>query len=308
VFSFKANSINKSIAGITLSNDGIALAIIEHQVGKPTLTHSQFYPCSPEQQLKQLSQLVKQYRLDTIPCNLVLAPDEYQLLQVDAPEVPKQELATALRWHIKDLINFHIDDVVIEHVEMVIQHTSGKQQIQVIVSRKSTIQHHVDLLHQAHCNVATIDIALMSARNILAHIDTLNPSHSIGLLTLWDEYSRITVLLEHSVGINRSSTIGLNALSFISDDTSSQTIIDSLALEIQRTFDYYESHSRQTAIEQLVIMSHNHVITDIDLLLQQRLGINCSVISLTDVINNDNRDSITNNCISAIGGALRVDS
>lgn len=307
MFSFKAKIVTKSTAGITFSKDGIALAIIEHRFDKPTLLHAQFYPCDPDEQALHLSQLVKQHKLNTIPCNLVLAPDEYQILQVDAPEVPKQELASALRWHIKDLINFHIDDVVIEHVEMVIQHTSGKQQIQVIVCRQSVIQNYVDLLIKAQCNLTSIDIAIFSARNILAHVDTINPSNSTGLLNLWDEYSRISVLLEHGVGINRQSTIGLNALSFISSEPSSLAIIDTLALEIQRTFDYYESHSRQAAIEQLVIINNGQAISDLAQLFQQRLGVNCNLISIADAISCDNPDSIPNNCISAIGGALRME-
>ncbi len=307
MFSFKAKIVNKPTAGITFSKDGIALAIIEHRFGKPTLLHSQLYPCSPDEHASRLSQLVKQHKLDTISCNLVLAPDEYQVLQVDAPEVPKQELATALRWHIKDLINFHIDDVVIEHVEMVIQHTSGKQQIQVIVCRQSIIQNYVDLLVKAQCNLASIDIAVFSARNILAHVDTINPSHSTGLLNLWDEYSRITVFLEHGIGINRQSTIGLDTLSFISSEPSSLAIIDTLALEIQRTFDYYESHSRQSAIEQLLIISNGQAVPDLAQLLQQRLGMPCKLISVADAISCDNPDSILNNCISAIGGALRME-
>ncbi|MDF1589853.1 MAG: hypothetical protein P1P93_12085 [Gammaproteobacteria bacterium] len=306
MFSFRAK-LTKSTAGITFSKDGIALAVIEHRFGKPALLHSQFYLCSSDQRASRLTQLAKQHKLDTIPCNLALAPDEYQILQVDAPEVPKQELASALRWHIKDLISFHIDDVVIEHVERVIQNTSGKQQIQVIVCRQSIIQNYVDLLLKAQCNLASIDIAIFSARNILAHIDTINPSNSTGLLNLWDEYSRISVLLGHGVGINRQSTIGLNALSFISSEPSSLTIIDTLALEIQRTFDYYESHFRQAAIEQLVIINNGQAISDLAQLFQQRLGIPCDLISITDAISCDNPDTISPNCITAIGGALRME-
>ena len=305
IFSLKAKADSNTTAGISISADGISLAIIEHNSISPILKFAQFYPCAPIEQETLLTELAVQHQLNKIPCNLVLSPDEYQLSQVDAPEVAKQELRAALYWQIKDLIDFHIDDAVIDHIELPNHSASGKKQLLIIASRESIIQSHVDLLHAANCNLHTIDIAIQSARNIINLLPTDNDS--VGLLNLWADQSRLSVLLEHDIYINRSSSIGTESLTFIAeDDVNSQSILDSLALELQRTFDYFESHSRQAAITHLLILNNGQSIEHLPQLLQQRLGLDCQTIDLKEVLTfSDGITIIDNKCIMAIGAALR---
>jgi MSHA biogenesis protein MshI len=306
VFSFKANPTHNSVAGLTFLSDGIALAIVEQPEINPRLTHCEFYPCSSDEQLSQLTSLSKQFKLNDMPCNVVLSPDEYQVLQVDAPEVPKQELATALLWQVKDLVNYHVDDVVLEHVEMDTDLTSGREQILVLVCRKSLIEDYVELLKNASCQLNAIDTSLFSSRNLISRLQDPSTNDSIGLLNLWQDYCRISVLLNDGIAINRPSTINLDSLSFISDENG-YAIIDSLALEIQRTFDYYERHSRQAPIQQLYIISNGAPVHDLAELFQSRLGIECILLDVADALDVPNDILLTNNCIAALGGALRVE-
>jgi len=305
-FSLKAKKENITLAGITISAEGIALAIIDHTDIAPILKFVQFYPCSPIEQVPLLTELVREHQLDEIPCNLLLSPDEYQLTQIDAPEVSKQELSSALRWQIKDLIDFHIDDAVIDHIELPNHSASGKKQLLVIASRQSIIQTYVDLLQAANCNLTSIDVAVQAARNIISHLHVDN--NSVGLLNLWDSQSKISVLLDNDIYINRSSSIGSQSLSFVTEeDINSQSILDSLVLELQRTFDYYEGHSRQAAITHLVIINNGQTVNTLDQLIQQRLGVECINVNLKDAvtISSGIKHTISNNCIIAIGGALR---
>ena len=305
MFSLKAKSASRTSAGITISTEGIAIAIVEHAQTGPILEFSTFQACSTTDRASVLSELVRLHHLDNIPCNLVLSPEDYQLTPVDAPEVPKQELSAALHWQIKDLLDFHIDDAILDHISLPNQNTSGKKELLVVATRQSIIQSYVDLLQAAHCNLASIDIAVQSARNIISHL-SLN-DRSIGLLNLWDNISKLSVLLDDDIYINRTSSIGLQSLAFLSEeDINSQSILDSLALELQRTFDYYESHSRQAAITQLLILNNGKAIDNLAQLIQDRLGIKCSTIDLKDALNfGDAVDSISNHCLIAVGGALR---
>ena len=306
MFSFREKSEQGLLAGISFSEEGIALALVNHSLNTVKLEFCQFYPCFANQQEETLRQLVKTHQLNSVPCNFILQPEEYQLLQVDTPEVPKQELTAALRWQIKDLIDFHVDDAVIEHISLPDQGTSGKNQLLVIASRSSVIQSHVDTFQAANCQLSTIDIAIQAARNIINRVSTAETS--IGVLNLWNGLSKISVILNQDIYINRTSSIGLESLNFVSeDDYNSQSILDSLALELQRTFDYYESHARQASLTHLFILSNGPEINNIDQLLQQRLGIDCFNIDILDILptNSSAKNTIDNRCLSAIGGALR---
>lgn len=308
MFSLKSKLKDDITAGITLTELGISLAIVEHKSDKPFLKHAQFYACAPTEQFDQLTQLAKQYDLATIACNLVLSPTEYQLLQVDTPDVPQHELSAALRWQIKDLIDFHIDDAVIEHIALPNQNTSRKESQLVVASRQSIIKNYVDLLLSANCNLVAIDIAALATRNIISQTTLANLDTSIGVLSLWNETAKISVLLRNDLYIDRSSNLNLESVvEALDGNFNAKAALDSLALELQRTFDYYESHSRQPSITDLCILTNGASISGLDELIQQRLGLNCLMIDVVDVIaaNTDALATITNNCMMAIGGALR---
>jgi len=307
MFSLKKKAKSDVSMGVSFSNDGIALVTVKRGSLSLILEMCEFIPCLPEDQASQLIRLVKQHELDQIPCNCVLLPSEFELLQVDAPEVPSQEISSALRWQIKDLIDFHVDDAVIDHIELPNESTSGKNQLLVVASRESIIRGYVDQLQSAEINLKTIDIAVQAARNIVNFQSKELSHNSIGLLNLWDDVAKISVILNNDLYINRSSNIGLESLAHVSDqDENSQLILDSLALELQRTFDYYESHSRQAPISQLFIISNEKPVKNLAEMLQARLGIDCISSNMNDIVTlGENVDNIDYRCISAIGGALR---
>lgn len=308
MFSLKSTIKNDISAGISLTEQGIALAIVHHKSEKPFLQHALFYECTPSGQFDLLTRLVKQYNLDKIACNLVLSPTEYQLLQVDTPDVPQHELSAALRWQIKDLIDFHIDDAVIEHITLANQNSSRKDTQLVVASRQLLIQNYVDLLLSANCNLMSIDIAALAIRNIISQTTLADLDTSIGVLNLWNEVTKISVLLQNELYIDRSSHLNLESVvDAIDNEHTAKALLDNLALELQRTFDYYESHSRQPSISHLCILTHGASISGLDELIEQRLGLNCLMINLLDFIaaNKETLASVTNNCMVAIGGALR---
>jgi len=312
MFELKSKLKEYITAGISLTEHGIALAIVNHNLGKPALEYAQFYDCDSVDRYDQLNRLVKQYDLNNIACNLVLSPADYQLLYVDTPDVPQQELTAALRWQIKDSIDFHIDDAVIEHVALSNQNTLMKESQLVVASRQSLIQNYVDLLLTVNCNLVSIDIAALATRNIISQTPLVDLDTSIAVLNLWNETAKISVLLKNEVYLERASNLTLQTVVDAIDDNSNSNAklsLDSLALELQRTFDYYESHSRQPSISHLCIMTNGANIHGLDELIQQRLGLDCLLINLADVIsaNKNTLASMTNNCMMAIGGALRTE-
>jgi MSHA biogenesis protein MshI len=79
-----------------------------------------------------------------------------------------------------------------------------------------------------------------------------------------------------------------------------------LALELQRTFDYYESHLRQSPISQLIIICNEKPLKNLADMLQQRLGIDCIDINIPNILTlNKSIVNVDHKCITAIGGALR---
>ena len=52
--------------------------------------------------------------LPRAPVSTVLRTDDYQLALVEAPDVPPAELRAAMRWRLKESIDFRVEDAVID--------------------------------------------------------------------------------------------------------------------------------------------------------------------------------------------------
>ena len=64
-----------------------------------------------------LAAWVAEHRLQGVPAALTLDHGDYVIHQLDRPEVPAEELRQALRWRLKDLIDYSPADAVIDVFE-----------------------------------------------------------------------------------------------------------------------------------------------------------------------------------------------
>src|SRR5262245_41425598 len=67
---------------------------------------------------KEADRVARELALDRYRCLTLLAPDEYQLLLVEAPNVQPAELKAAVRWRVKDLLDYHVDDATIDVLDI----------------------------------------------------------------------------------------------------------------------------------------------------------------------------------------------
>src|SRR5688572_30162679 len=62
-----------------------------------------------------LARLKRELGLDRYRCTTLLQGGEYQLVQVDAPaNVPQQEARSAVRWRIKDMIDYPVEMAAVD--------------------------------------------------------------------------------------------------------------------------------------------------------------------------------------------------
>ena len=54
------------------------------------------------------------YKLVNVAARLVFEHSQYQLLMTDALDVERAELANALKWKVKDLLEYRVNDVLVD--------------------------------------------------------------------------------------------------------------------------------------------------------------------------------------------------
>lgn len=140
-----------------------------------------------------LEKLARDLHIARHQCGTVLGADEYQLLSVEAPNVPPDELRTAIRWRLKDMLDYHVDDATVDVFDVPVDR-SGQirvHQMFAVAARNQTIQQRQALFDAAKVSLQVIDIPEMAQRNIAALIETegratalLSFDENGGLLTI----------------------------------------------------------------------------------------------------------------------------
>jgi len=255
----------------------------------------------------EIARLARADRLDDQVCVTTLEVGSYSLLLVEAPDVPSSELRAAIRWRVKDLIDFHIDDAVIDVFDVPNQRTSGSNQMMyAVVARSSTVRRQVDLLTGAGLNLEVIDIPELALRNIAALLP--EDVAGVALLYLTARGGLITITRQTTLYLSRRIDLGYEVLG--GDLDSAAPRLDRIVVEIQRSLDYYESHFSQPTITNVIIAPLPGRIAGMDEYLSRQLGIAVRLLDLNALIDVDAPldPGLQSQCLLAIGAALRTES
>ncbi len=96
----------------------------------------------------------------------MLRPAQYQMLQIDAPAVPPEELRTAARWQIRELVNQHVDDLTLDVLKVGDERVRPTGSIFVVAAANAVIRELMQTAQAARCSVEVIDIQDLAQRNL----------------------------------------------------------------------------------------------------------------------------------------------
>ena len=181
-----------------------------------------------------------------------MQPDEYQLLLVEAPDVDPSELRAAIKWRIKDLINFHLDDAVIDVFEVPDQkrQTSGRL-MYAVAARAPRVRDRVDGANDAGLALDVIDIPEMALRNVAGLLD--GDVRGVASLFLGPNQGLIVITRQGTLYLARTVKVGEDQLAAASEDER-PLLMESISLELQRSMDYYDSHFDQPGLGSVALM------------------------------------------------------
>lgn len=97
----------------------------------------------------------------------VLALDEAQLLQIDTPAVRPEEMKSAVRWRIKDLVDARLEELTLDVLHVGGGQTHGHaSQLWVVAARSALIRDLARRAQAAGLALGVIDIAETAQRNL----------------------------------------------------------------------------------------------------------------------------------------------
>lgn len=256
-------------------------------------------PALGEQQLKAM---VKNHHLPKQTCSLCLNLGEYQLVPMDAPEVPTQDLPDALKWAVTEFIEQPVDDVVIDFFD--VPNSSYRRDIRyvnVVVVDKVTIEKKAELFKQAGLKLGIIDIPELAIRNLMNsyHLD----EDGVVFVYLAKTSGLMVFVREKQLYFSRKLDIGSEQLHQNPDRRQD------IALEIQRSLDYVNRHFNKLTIKRLVVAPTTPALPDLAAFLDKNLAISCDNFDLSRRLGwaQIDTETIKPTSILSLGAALRVD-
>lgn len=306
----KKSSASPGIVAISFLANGFAVAVARYtEHNRPRLLHCDFVSATPQQLLPQLEALVKNHRLEEYDCHILLAPEQYRSISIETPAVTGEEIKQAVRWRIADLLDYPADQATIDFYPLPQSNRANSTpMLEVVACANQIVSTLTQQCRQAGLNVKVIDIQETALRNLA----TLLPENEqgIALLHLQKDGGRVIIQKRGALYLSRKIGSGYQQLAVntaLSDNNQLYMEQDSLALEIQRSFDYVENHFDIPPITSLAV-----VLTPIDTqniinFLSINHGITARAMDLSAIVDCDSllADATQNICAPVIGASLR---
>ena len=98
--------------------------------------------------------------------HVMLRPDQYQFLQIDVPAVPAEELRSAARYQIRDMVETHLDDLTIDIMRLGDGQQKGAGHLYVVAASNAVLRTIGDRAQRQRWPLSVIDIQETAQRNL----------------------------------------------------------------------------------------------------------------------------------------------
>ena len=288
------------LLGIEINSEGVAVAHINRSgTGLPILQSCRFLPRESDQSLP-LTQYIYELGLKGTRCNVVLPSSGYSLFLSEAPNVPDAELADAMRWKVKDLVDFPIEEAALDVFRLPEDASrASAHMVYVVISRRAFVDELIEQLVPVGIRVESIDIVELALRNL----SLLCPDdpNGMAMVQISPGMGNLNIIRDQQLYICRRFDVDFEG------GLLEPLPANSLALELQRSLDYYEHQMGQVPPTQVYLCGEG--VSDDKISPELKAALECDLKALPLgqlMVLPDGCDETTlTNCIGAIGGALR---
>lgn len=302
--------LKKSVApkgriGIAFAADQIALAVVRREGGMPVLDRCELLPFNSTGSPEATAATFRAANLPRLPVSTVLRPDDYQLAMVEAPDVPPAELRAAMRWRLKDAIDFDVEEAVIDVFDVPAQNRGGQgRMMYAVAARKAVVDRHANALATLP-TFDVVDVPELCLRNLAS----LLPAAANGVALLYLGETMATIVLVRGSTFYFARQMDLQATLRIASGSLPSGRLDSasVVLELQRSLDYYERHFDQPPITRIAVAPSSRQAAQLATDLGGETGLEVTTLELDSIVKTPLtlEDTMQASCMLAIGAALR---
>jgi MSHA biogenesis protein MshI len=202
-----------------------------------------------------LKKIVSEFDLRRVPVSAVINASDYQIAQVQTPDVPAAELRAAARFTMRDAFDFPIETATLDVFDIPEQTSRGEKRMCFAIATKGdAIQTMSSIFERYFHRFDVIDIPELCQRNLCSLLP--QDAKGVALLLIRDESAQLVLTRRGLLYVTRRFDFRQRGeLNGDADSEADELPMDPqfLSLELQRSLDYYESHFDETPIGDLFI-------------------------------------------------------
>ncbi|EKE18125.1 MAG: hypothetical protein ACD_10C00116G0002 [uncultured bacterium] len=253
-----------------------------------------------------LLRLAQAKGLKRFRCTTLLGENDYYLAQMEALGVPLEERLQALRWRLKDAVEFPVETAAVAATD--IPNQAGRQgSVFVAAASSALVGEKMGQFERAKIRLEAIDIPEMAIRNVAALFE--EPNRGLAFLALCDGDSLLTITYQGELCLARR--IEMSGESLAQDDAERrQQTRERLALELQRTLDNFDRQYGFISVSRLLVATEFDC-AGLVAALGENLYIKVEVMDLAQVADFSGLPELRlverqAQCLLAIGAAMRT--
>lgn len=307
--------------GLQFRGDQLALAqVTVDDKGAPRIERLAWTLAEAARRTEAIRRLAYSGLLRDAQVSIALSPGDYDVHQIQAPNVPAEELRDALRWQLRSTLPYAPEEAAIDFVRIpppaATSDVPARPALLVVAAPRATIEQSVAPFITAGVDVHAVDIPEFAQRNLAllgpaptdatGSVAWLSFDHDACLLTVQTRAGDICFTRRiHVAGANGRSDA-------IETDHTVGYLLERIATQVQRSLDVFERQSGQPTVTILTVGPHRHAAM-IASELAQRLSIDAAVFeparlfALTAEAPNADSPMWTDG-LAALGVALRTDT
>jgi len=226
---------------VGIAQGGVSLAQVDHPGGNPRVVQCVHVPMT-KVTAAEIGRVLREHQVTRQRVTTLLSASEYQMMPIPAPNVPADELKSAIRWQVKDSLHFDIEAVTLDAIRIPTQRNreGGEQSYYAVAAPNEAILRRTTLLEDAGARLQAIDIPEMAQRNLA----NLYPQQDEALMLLMADNRGSTLTFTFGGELYLTRRFDISAFNLDEGNPMERLHYwESLGRQLQLSVDYFERQS-----------------------------------------------------------------